>query len=136
MGKSDALAVGAIAVQMQAVFGKGEAETFGDFFLTSFDQFVGELIDLAALDANDMVVMATAVEFKNGIATFEMMPVDQASGFELRQYTVHRRQTNLLTFSEQDFIELLRGQMAFILLFLEDFQNLQPGRSHLQASVA
>jgi hypothetical protein len=62
-----------------------EVALFGDLGLALLDHRVAELHDLAALDADQMVVVVAAVELEDRLAGLEMAPADQTRAFELGQ---------------------------------------------------
>ena len=50
-----------------------------------------------------MVMMAFFVQLENGLATFKMMTLYQTGGFELRQYTIYRGETDLFILPGYEF---------------------------------
>lgn len=81
------------------MIGQLKTETSGDFLLAPLDQLVAELFDLAALDAQYVIVMIAAVEFENGVAGFEVVPFDKTRGLELGQHAIHGREPDFLAFA-------------------------------------
>jgi len=115
------------------VVGEFEVHLLGNLLLALFDQVVAELFHPAAFDADDVVVMLPAIQFKYGVATLEVVALDQAGSLELSQHPVYRRQTNLLSIMQQRLIGLLGGEMTIRGgPALEHLQNLDPGRCDLQ----
>lgn len=117
--------------------GQLEPEIFGNLFLPSFDDFVGELAHLAAFHAKNMIVMVTPVQLENGISAFEMKALHQPRRFELGQNPVDGSQTNFLTLFQKVFVNIfgremvLRNRRVF-----QHFQNLYPRQRHLEAGVS
>ena len=66
-----------------------------DGVLALFDATVDELLDLAAVQANDVVMVVAAVQFEHGHAVLEMVARHQAGGLELRQHPVDGRQPDV-----------------------------------------
>ncbi len=89
-----------MAVQGQRVLGNIETALQRDLVLALLDLFVVELFHPSAIQADQMVVMRTGIEFKYGLAGFEMVTVQQASLLELRQHAVHSCQTDIHIFCQ------------------------------------
>jgi len=68
---------GAIRVDMQRMIANGKTQFSGDFFLACFDGRIVELLDMAALQANDVVVMFALVQLEYRLATLEMVTHQQ-----------------------------------------------------------
>ena len=67
-----------------------------DETLALFDPSIHELLDLAAVEADDMVMMLPFVQLEDGSRTFEMMACDQARSFELREHSIYGGKTDVL----------------------------------------
>lgn len=91
-----AILMHALAVHDQTVFLQLEAQFASLDMLSLFDDIVCEFRDMSAFQADHMVVVVAALKLKDGVATFEMMPLHQACSFELGQHTVNRRQSDIL----------------------------------------
>ena len=63
-----AVLAGAVGVDVQRMVVDGEAAVLGDLFLTLFYFRVVELFDMAALQADQMVVVAALIEFEDRFA--------------------------------------------------------------------
>ncbi len=111
-----------------------EPPILGDFGLPSFDFSIDEFLDLAALDADQVIVVPTLVEFEHCLAGFEMMADKDAGLLELRQHTVDRCQPDIHAFGEQHFVNVLGGQVSDIAVF-EQVENFQTGKRRLQSGV-
>src|SRR5258705_626360 len=112
-----------------------EPQPRGDRLLPLFNAGVDELFDLAAVHADDMIVMCALVEFEYGHAVLEVMARDQAGRFELRQYAVHRGQADVLGRSEEPAVDLFGGHVAGPAA-LQDLEDLQPRQRDLQTGLA
>lgn len=55
----------AMAVEEQAVFDQGKAESLGDHPLPPFNFLIAEFLDPSAVQAPDMVMMFALIEFKH-----------------------------------------------------------------------
>jgi len=104
----------------------GESMPLCDGRLALFDDLVDELHDLAALDADQVVMVSAAVDLEYGLAAFEVVPANQSHRFELSQHPVDRGQPDLLAILQQHPIHILGGDMAFIAPFQQG-QDLYAG---------
>jgi hypothetical protein len=95
-----------------------------DFDLALLDRRVIELFDVAALDAHDVIVMATLFELEYRFAAFEMMADEQPGLFELREHAVHRSEARVRSFLQQRLVYVFGRKMANFAL-LEDLQDPQ-----------
>jgi len=59
--------------------------------LAVFDDVVDELLDLATLDADDMIMMTSLVQLELRLATLEVVTMYQPRSLELRQDPVDGR---------------------------------------------
>jgi len=110
-----------------------EAAVFGDFVLAFFDLGVVELLDLAALQTNEMIVMTTLVEFENGAPALEMMSLQQSGLLKLREDAIHGCQPDICVVVEQQLVHIFGAHVA-LLGVLEKLQHLQPGEGCLEAN--
>jgi hypothetical protein len=109
-----------------------EIHALGDFLLPLFDEFVVELLDLPALDANQVIVMIAAIQLEYRVAALEMMPLHQAGRFELGQHTIHGRQPDFLSLCQQKLVYFFGRQVAIVVTpLLEHIQDLDPRQSDL-----
>ena len=76
-----------------------EAAFFGDFLLALFDFGVEELFYAAALQTDEVIVMAALVEFEYGFTALEMMADQQAGLFELGEHSVYGGEPDIFVFS-------------------------------------
>ena len=103
-------------------------------FLPLLDFFVEELLDTTALQTDDVIVMAALVQFEHSLAAFEMMAYQQAGLLELGQYAIDRGQSDVLTGSQQNLVDVFRRQMP-LLAVLEQAEHLQSGQGGLEAGI-
>lgn len=106
-----------------------EAMLFGDLVLKPFNGFVVEFDDLAAFQADHVVVMFLLGNLEQGMTTIEVMANDQASGFELSQYAVHGGQADIFTSIQQRLVDVLGAEMSLhVPGLLENLQDLDAGK--------
>src|SRR3546814_7523196 len=67
-----------------------------DRVLQLFDLFAEEFDDLAGVESHHVIVVRTAVQFEDGVATFEIVALDKARGLELRQHPRSEEHTSEL----------------------------------------
>ncbi len=116
-----AIRILAVAVDDQRVVADPEAGLLGHPALPVLDSGVHELHDLAALGANDVVMVSTLVELEYRLAALEMMPNHELSRLELSQHPIHSRQPHILTRFQQGLVDVLRAHVSL----LARFENLQ-----------
>lgn len=106
---------------------KEEAALLGDGLLALLNLGIKKLLDAAAHDTHEVVVVRALVEFKNRLAVVEMIARQQARLLKLREHAVHRRQTDIDVFAQELPIDVLGTHVALIaaLKNLEDFQAWQ-----------
>src|SRR5690606_8739155 len=103
-----------------------------DLALDLLDPLVEELDDLTGVEAHHMVVMVAVRQLEYRGAPFEVVTGHEARALELREHAIHGREAQLLTGVEQQAVDRLRRQVAFLAL-LQDLQDLEARRSHLQS---
>src|SRR5687767_10540910 len=104
---------------MQRMVLDAEAAGVSDFDLALFDIRVVELFDVAALDADDVVVMTALLELEDRFSGLEMMTDQQPCLLELREHTVYGRKSGVGAFLEQRLVNVF-GREVPDFAFLED----------------
>lgn len=110
----------------------GKAVLGGDFFLAGLDGRIVELLDMTALQANDVIMMFALVKLKHRFAAFKMVSHQQSGFFELGQHPVHGCQADIFSAAEQLLVNVFRAQMAFFTIF-KQIQHLETWQSGLEA---
>ncbi len=108
---------------------------FCDFGLKFLNRLVLKFFDPAALHTNQVVVVISAVQLKDRISAFKVVPHDQASGFKLREDPVHRRETDFFTFTDQGFEDVLGAEVLNGVGTLQDFEDLDAGQGDFKSCV-
>ena len=99
-----------------------EPELVSDGLLTLFYFRIGKFIDVSTFETDNMIVVASPVEFEDGITPFEIMATNQTCRFELGQDPIDGCKANFLSFIEEDFVDIFCTQMvAIVVLALQDF---------------
>lgn len=76
-------ALGTDAIHVQAVIGHFVTEFAGDILLPLLYRLVDKFINLATLDAQNMVMMMTLVKLKHRVSALEVVTRNQAGCLEL-----------------------------------------------------
>lgn len=103
-----------------------------DFFLPRLDDIIDELGDLAALDADHVVMVLTFIELEHRLSTFEIEAIDQTGSLELGQDAIDRRDAYFLALFEQRLVQVFRRHVP-LWTALEQFQHLDPRQRHLES---
>src|SRR5450432_4298150 len=90
-----AVLLGAGRVERERVVLQLEAARHGNVFLALFDLGVVELLDPAAVHADQMVVVLAFVELEHRLAALEVVARQDAGLLELHQHAIHRRQSDV-----------------------------------------
>ena len=107
-----ALRFDAICVEIQGMVVNIESPILGHFLLAFFNLCIVKFLHAAALHADKMIVMAAFIQFKYCLATFKMMPYQNAGLLKLRQYPVYGCETNISVLVQQQFVDVFRRHMA------------------------
>ena len=112
--------------------GDGKAFGFGHGVLAFFDFGVVKLFHLAAVQADQVVVVLALVQLKHRFTALKLAALQNTGLLKLRQHPVHRGQAHIGAFLEQHPKDVFRRHMA-LAAALEDFQYLQPRQRGLEA---
>lgn len=129
-----AVSLGALDVEIQGVLTHREAALGGDLALAFLDLGVEELLDPAALQAHQVVVVVALVELEDGLARFEVMALQEAGLFELGEHPVDGGQADIHVFGDQEAVDVFCGEMAMLDL-LEQVEDLQARKGRLEADI-
>src|SRR5690606_16267787 len=86
----------AVRVQRQRVVLQREAAILGDLVLALLDLGIEELLDVAALQAHEVIVMLAFVELEDRFADLEVVALEQAGLLELAEHAIYGRQADVL----------------------------------------
>src|SRR5258705_13606442 len=100
-----------------------EAALARDLVLALPDLGIEELLDPAALQAYQVVVMAALVELVHRLAGLEVLAREQPRVLELSQHPVDRGQADVESFAQERPVDVLGGKVAH-LACLEQLQDL------------
>jgi len=125
-------AFGAAGVDRQRVV--GNLETFGQRhgLLAFFDFGVVELLDPAAVQADQVIVVLPLVDFVDGLARLEVAAIEEPGLLELGQDAVDRGQANVRSLLQQHAEHIL-GRHVPLLAGLKNLQDLQSRQGGFQA---
>ena len=119
-----ALGPAAVTVKRERMLLELEALLSCDLLLPLLDLGVIKLLDPAALQANQVVVMLAFVEFEHRFARLEIAALEQTGLLELRQDAIDRCQPDILPFGQQLLVDVL-GTHVPMRAVLEDVEDLQ-----------
>ena len=91
-----------------------------------------ELLDVAALHADDVVVMPTLFQLENGFSALEVMPDEKTGLFELGQHAIHSGEAGVRAVFHEQLVHVLGGQVPDFAAF-ENFENTQARHRRLEA---
>src|SRR3954471_21323971 len=128
-----AVLLGAVGVEGERVPVQLEAALPRNLALAPLDIGIVELLDPAALQADEVVVMSALVELVHRLAGLEVLPRQEPGVLELGQRPVHGGQADIDAFGEQRPVDVLGGKVAY-LARLEELQDLAPRQRRLQAA--
>ena len=126
-----AVAGGAVAIEIEAVIGQTDVVLLGDLGLALLDHLVGELDHLAAVEADQVVVVFLGGQLEHRLAPFEVMAGHDTGIVKLVENAVDGGEANLFTQIDQAFIEIF-GTGVLAVRLLQDFQDLDPGQGDLE----
>jgi len=126
-----AVVVQAIPVNHESVILDLKAVRPGYFALPMLDGLVEELLDAAALVADDVIVVTPSIELEYRLVALEMQARNQSGRLKLGQHPVHGRQPDFLAGVEQITVDGLCGEVSR-LRPLQDFQDLHAGQRDLE----
>ena len=97
--------------------------------LTFFNLGIVELLDLAAVQAHQVIVVLTFIDFVHRLARLKVTSIEQAGLLELGQYAVNRGQADVGAFFKQHAKHVFGRHVALPpeLKNLQDFQARQRG---------
>jgi hypothetical protein len=110
-----------------------KAAVLGNLGLPSFNLLIDKFLDVPALHADQVIVVASPIEFEYRFARLEVMADQYAGLFELRQNAIDGRQPDFQPLGEQDLVHVLGCQMPDS-AGLEQVKNLQARKRGLQSS--
>ena len=113
------------------MFPNPEVACFRYQMLAALDFGIDEFFNLAAVHADEMVVMPVVGELEHGLARFEEVSFQQAGLLELGQHPINGCETDVHSVVDEDAIDILRRQMP-VLRLLKEFEDLEPGVGSLQ----
>ncbi len=130
-----AIGLDAVPVKRKRMILQVKPAIAGYAHLPRFDFAVDELLDPAALQADEVVVVLALVQLKERPARFKIAAFEDTGLFELGEHAIHRREPDVVLMVEQLSEHILRAHMTST-SELEDLQDLEPGGGCLEAAAA
>jgi hypothetical protein len=109
-----AIAFSAVTIQVQAVVRQADTVTCGDFTLARFNGIIAEFNDLAAIQADQVIVVMLLSQFEYRFTAFEIMTGDNARVIKLVQHTIDGCQPNLFAHVDKTLIKVFRTDMVIV----------------------
>jgi hypothetical protein len=107
----------------------------GNVCLSFFNDLIDKLVDPAAFDADDMIVVLALVDLEYGVTALEVMAIDQACSLELCQDPVYGSQRNILARILQRLVEVLGAHMVPVIA-LQQFKYFQTRQGYFESCPA
>lgn len=85
-----------------------KAMLLGNFLLLCFDALINKLGHAPTFNAHHVIVVRFIIQLKDCACTFEFIADNEPGIFKLGQYTVDRRQPDVLLLLEKNFIDIFR----------------------------
>ena len=124
----------ALGVEIERVLSDLEAAIAGDLVLPLLDLRVVELLDAAALQADEVIVVAALVQLEHRLARLEMVADEEPGLLELRQHPIDGREADVEALGQQLSIDVLGGQVTDLRRF-EQVDDLEPRHRGLEAGM-
>ncbi len=99
-----AIAFGTVTVKIETVVSQANAMFCGNFTLTRFDGIITKFDNLAAVEANQVIVVMLLMSVQIRIYRLQNCGGDDTSVVKLVQYAIYRSQTNFFTHIDQTFV--------------------------------
>jgi hypothetical protein len=126
--------VGADAIQQHGVAFQRETSILGNLVLPLFDFVISKFDDLAAIGADEVIVMISVVEFEHSLAAVELTANKYAGLLELGEHPVNGGQTYIDVFCNQCPVNVLSALVAEVGP-PKNIKNLEARERRLQAHI-
>ena len=123
-----------MAIQAERMVGDLETFGAGNVLLAAFNFSVKELLNPAAIEAHQMVVVLAFVELVDRFAAFKLAAGQQTGLLELHQHAVDGGQANVGAFVQDQAVHILGAHVA-LAAFVEQLQDRQSRQGGFEASV-
>ena len=100
-----------MTIQRECMIGKLKTLLAGNPTLTILDLGIAELLHPAAVQADQVIVMGSFVEFKDRLTRLKMAARENPSLLKLGQDAIHGGQANIDGFSQQRPIDIFGRQV-------------------------
>lgn len=108
---------------------------FCDLGLKFLNRLILKFFYLAALHTDQVVMVISAVQFKDRITAFKVMAHNQTGGFKLRENAVNRGEPDFFTFADQGLEDVFGAEVLNVVGTLQDFENLDAGQGDFKSCV-
>ena len=126
--------LGAAGVEREGMLFQSKPLRLGNRSLALFDFSVVKLLDPAAIEADQMIVVGALIELVDGFAAFKIAAREQACLLKLGEHAIHRCQTNVGALIEQNAVNVFGGHMP-LPTRLKNLHDFQAGQGGFEAGV-
>ncbi len=116
-----------MAVQLEAALAR-------HLVLAPLDVRVIELLDAAALQAHEVIVVAALVQLEHRLAGLEMLAREQTCLLELGEHPVNRGEADVDAFGDERLVDVFCGEVADFAR-LEQLEDLAARKCRLEAAL-
>jgi hypothetical protein len=117
---------------------EGKTQGFSDFFLPPLNRRVNKLLYVAAIKANQVIVVCSLIEFINrpaiAFAGLKMTAQQEARLLKLGEHPIHRSQTNVFVFFGHGHEDFFGTEMGAWML-MKKIQDLHSGSRGFKANI-
>jgi hypothetical protein len=106
----------------------------GHFVLALFDFVISKLDDLAAIGADQVIVVIPVIQFEHCLTAIELAAHQNARLFELRKNAVDRGEPNIDIFGDQGAVDVF-GALVAQIGTPENIEYLEARERGLQAHI-
>jgi len=114
-----------VVLQLETVRGDDLALPALDFLVVELDHFAG-------VGTHHVIVVLVLGHLEHRVSAIEVVPLHEAGRLELRQYTVDRREPDILTRLDQRLVHVLGAEVPIARL-VENLEDAQPRQGRLQS---
>src|SRR5205085_6080228 len=95
---------------------------------------VVELLDAAALQAHEVIVVPALVQLEHRLAGLEMLAREEPGLLELGEDAIHRGEADVDAFGDERLVDVFCGEMADFAR-LEELEDLAARKCRLEATL-
>lgn len=113
--------------------GNTETPLQSNALLAPFNFVVVKFFHQTAVKTYQVIVVRSFIQFKYGLAGFEMIAMEESGLLELREHTIHGSESHIHVVGKQDLVDIFGTQVPHIAV-VKDIQNLDARQRNFQAA--